>query len=118
MTLRPFSDYRSEAHRWITIFDTPFYPDTLDAARLKYGPILELFQERAEKVANAADLLRDIQRQPKEARGQLLRVFRKYVSPDTSVEMLRRVRKTEEVIEQFGDRFRPLESVRQNRSPN
>jgi hypothetical protein len=45
-------------------------------------------------------------------RGQLLRVFRKYVSPDTSVEMLKRVRKTEQLIKDFGGRFRPIEDVR------
>jgi len=112
--VRAFGDFRTEAHRWITIFDTPFYPDTLDAAVAKYGPVLEAFRERVDATRSSADLLRDIQRQPKEVRGQLLRVFRKYVSPDTSVEMLKRVRKTEEVIEQFGDRFRPLETVRRH----
>jgi hypothetical protein len=111
---RPFGEYRDEARRWITIFDTEFYPDTLEAALAKYGPVLGAFAQRAEEAPNSADLLRDIQAAPKEVRGQLLRVFRKYVSPDTSVEMLKRVRKTEELIEDFGDRFRPIEQVRLN----
>jgi hypothetical protein len=111
---RPFGDYRSDARRWITIFDTEFYPDTLDAALAKYGPILGAFEQMAEEAPNSGDLLRDIQAAPKEVRGQLLRVFRKYVSPDTSVEMLKRVQKTEEVIEDFGERFRPIEEVRLN----
>jgi hypothetical protein len=112
MPLAPFGDDRPNAHTWITIFDTEFYPDRLDAARKRYMPILGLFQELAEDAVDAAELLRAIQRQPSEVRRQLLRVFRKYVSPDTSVEMLKRLRRTEEVIEQFGDRFRPLELVR------
>jgi hypothetical protein len=109
---RGFNEYRPEARGWITIFDTAFYPDTLAAAIARYGPVLVLFRDLAETADSAADLLRDIQGQAKEVRGQLLRVFRKYVSPDTSVEMLKRVRATEEVIAQFGDRFRLLEDVR------
>lgn len=114
MPVKPFGDYFPEARRWITIFDTEFYPDTLEAALSRYGPVLGAFAQLADEAPNSADLLRDIQAAPKEMRGQLLRVFRKYVSPDTSVEMLKRVRKTEEVIEDFGERFRPIEDVRLN----
>ncbi len=114
METRPFGEYRDDARRWITIFDTEFYPDTLEAALARYGPVLGAFAQLAEEAPNSADLLRDIQAAPKEVRGQLLRVFRKYVSPDTSVEMLKRVRRTEELIEDFGDRFRPVEQVRLN----
>lgn len=78
------------------------------------GPVLGAFAQLADEASNSADLLRDIQAAPKEMRGQLLRVFRKYVSPDTSVEMLKRIRKTEDVIRDFGDRFRPIEQVRAN----
>lgn len=114
MELKPFGAYRSDGHKWITIFDTPFYPDALGAAIAKYGPVLDAFAQLAENASGSDDLLRRIQRQPKEIRTQLLRVFRKYVSPDTSVEMLKVVRKTETVIEQFGDRFRDLLEVRSN----
>jgi hypothetical protein len=84
MAAKPFGDYFPEARRWIRIFDTEFYPDTLEAAVAKYAPVVELFGELAEGAASSPDLLRTIQAQPKEVRGQLLRVFRKYVSPDTS----------------------------------
>lgn len=114
MPVRPFGDYFPEARRWITIFDTEYYPDTIEAALARYGPVLGAFGQMADEVPNSADLLRDIQAAPKEMRRQLLRVFRKYVSPDTSVEMLKRVRKTEEVIEHFGERFRSIEDVRHN----
>lgn len=112
MATTPFGDYWPAASDWITIFDTEFYPDTLAAALARYGPVLTAFEDLAADAADSADLLRTIQRQPKEVRGQLLRVFRKYVSPDTSVEMLKRVRRTEEAINNFGDRFRPIEDVR------
>src|SRR5262249_33656106 len=42
------------------------------------------------------------------------RVFNKYVSPDTSVEMLKQVGKTERIITGYGDRFRPLPEVLTN----
>jgi hypothetical protein len=114
MSAKPFGDYFPEARRWITVFDSEYYPDTLEAALARYGPVLGAFGQLADEVSSSADLLRDIQAAPKEMRGQFLRVFRKYVSPDTSVEMLKRVRKTEEVIEDFGGRFRPIEDVRRN----
>jgi hypothetical protein len=110
----PFGAYRPTGSDWITIFDTEFFPDALEAARARYGPVLSAFEELAGEAADSADLLRRIQRQPKEVRGQLLRVFRKYISPDTSVEMLKRVRRTEEAIENFGDRFRSIEEVRRH----
>lgn len=112
METTPFGDYRSDARRWITIFDTQFYPDTLESALAKYAPVLRSFQQLADEARNSTDLLRDIQAAPKEVRVQLLRVFRKYVSPDTPVEMLKRVGKTEELITDFGDRFRPIGEVR------
>jgi hypothetical protein len=114
METKPFGAYRDDARRWITIFDTEFYPDTLEAALAKYGPVLEAFTQLAEEAPDSADLFRNIQATPKEVRGQLLRVFRKYVSPDTSVEMLKRVRSTDRLIVDFGDRFRSIEQVRRN----
>ncbi len=114
MEFKRFGDYRSDGHKWITIFDTPFYPDALSGAVAKYGPVLDAFARLADSASSSNHLLRRIQREPKEIRIQLLRVFRKYVSPDTSVEMLKMVRKTDTVIEQFGDRFRDLLEVRSN----
>ncbi len=42
---------------------------------------------------------------------QLSRVFRKYVSPETPVEMLKKKTKAKEICEQFGARFRPIHEV-------
>ena len=42
---------------------------------------------------------------------QLARVFRKYVSPETPVEMLKRKKQAKQICEQFGERFRPINEV-------
>jgi hypothetical protein len=44
-------------------------------------------------------------------RIQLSRVFRKYVSPGTPVEMLKKKRQAEQVCAQFGHGFRPIQEV-------
>ena len=56
-------------------------------------------------------MLRRIGREPKIVRGQLQRVFKNYVSPDTPVEMLKVVGRLERVIDNYGARFRPLREV-------
>jgi hypothetical protein len=44
-------------------------------------------------------------------RIQLARVFRKYVSPETPVEMLKKKSQAQEITERFGHRFRPIQEV-------
>ncbi len=44
-------------------------------------------------------------------RVQLARVFRKYVSPETPVEMLRKKRQAEKIARDFGATFRPIQEV-------
>ncbi len=44
-------------------------------------------------------------------RVQLARVFRKYVSPETPVEMLKRKRAAAQICEQFGQKFRNIAEV-------
>ena len=44
-------------------------------------------------------------------RVQLARVFRKYVSPEIPVEMLKKKTKAQEICEQFGKGFRPIQEV-------
>jgi hypothetical protein len=106
-----FGDFAREMSAWITVFDSPYYPDTLDAAITTYAPVIEEFAELCLKSSDSADLFRRIQNLPSETRVQVLRVFRRYVSPDTSVEMLRRKRSSEQVIADWGTRFRPLPEV-------
>lgn len=89
-----------------------FYPDYLEEATAYYASFMSTFSEAAEKSATSADLLRKIVAQKGPDSTQLLRIFRKYVSPTTPVEMLKRKRKVEEVISNFGPTFRPIEEVR------
>lgn len=50
---------------------------------------------------------------PKELRSNLLKLFRRLVSPDTSVEMLKRKLDTENIISDYGYRFRNINDVRE-----
>lgn len=112
-SLRPrFRDYQDDAHEWITVIERPFFPDSLDTAAVLYGPILDRFSELVDEASSSVGLFRSIQEEPSELRVKLLRVFRRYVSPVTPVEMLKRKNKADETISQFGDRFRDLEAVR------
>ncbi|MBE9249415.1 hypothetical protein IQ226_09595 [Dolichospermum sp. LEGE 00240] len=109
-----FASYKATASNWITIFDSPFYPDSLDEAKILYENVLLRFTEVVEQAQSSANLLEIITKEPDPLRIQLLRVFRRYVSPDTSVEMTKRKTKIPDIIKDFGYRFRPIEQVKQN----
>jgi hypothetical protein len=108
----PFSSYKATASKWITIFDSAFYPDSLDEAKILYEKVLERFTELVNQAESSANLLELITEDPDPLRIQLLRIFRRYVSPDTSVEMIKRKTKILSIIDDFGDRFRNLDEVR------
>ena len=91
-----FADYSGEKWNWITAFDAKFYPDHFEAALAIYRPVIVVFRKLADEVADSEDLIRRIQRTKKAYRVQLLRIFRRYVSPVTSVEMLKKKGSTEE----------------------
>jgi hypothetical protein len=112
--LTTFASYKATASNWITIFDSPFYPDSLDEAKILYENVLLRFTEVVEQAKNSANLLEIITKEPDPLRIQLLRVFRRYVSPDTSVEMTKKKSKIPDIIKDFGYRFRPIEQVKQN----
>lgn len=106
-----FADYKETAPKWITIFESEFFPDYIDSAKTLYGVIQKRFVELVEQAEDSTDLLKRIAKEPRGIRTQLLRIFRKYVSPGTSVEMLKRQSKIPDIIEEFGNRFRSLEEV-------
>jgi hypothetical protein len=108
----PFSDLQSDPYPWITVYEAAFYPDRLDAAIVRYEPILERFAELIEGADSSADLLRLIMSEPRILRGDLLKLFARYVSPTTKTELLKKKSNTEVVIENLGGEFRPLETVR------
>lgn len=106
-----FGDYKNRAARYVTTQKRPYYPDYLKDARILYRDVFAQFRELIHAADSAADLLLKIHEQPGDARIQLLRCFRKYVSPMTSVEMLKVKAKVTDVITGFGATFRPLKEV-------
>lgn len=107
-----FADYKIDAFNWITLSTGEFYPDILIDACLLYEPILVLFGALLKTSESSARLFRQINEQTDGwTRVQLARVFKKYVSPKTPVEMLKVKSKADEIIRTFGDEFRPIQEV-------
>lgn len=90
--MKSFADYKPDAANWITMANGEFYPDILSDACELYKPVLVEFGRLVKSSPSLEKLLETISSITKESwmRIQLLRVFRKYVSPDTSVEMLKK----------------------------
>ena len=104
---RTFADYRSDAEHWITLATGEFYPDILTDACLLYEPVLRLFERLLRSSESSTRLfLATTEIRQTWMRIQLARVFRKYVSPDTPVEMLKAKRKAVKICDIFGPRFR------------
>src|SRR6266852_7652151 len=83
---RTFADYKSEGHLWITLSKGNYYPDYLVDATKLYQPFLEIFGQLVAASPSSDQLFRDIaQLRSQEARVQVSRIFRKYVSPETPV---------------------------------
>ena len=91
MNWKFFADYKKNAHSWITLSTGEYYPDILQDTVALYTPVLELFKQLLLTSASSQDLFLNISnvKQPW-MRVQLCRVFRKYVSPSTPVEMLKK----------------------------
>ena len=109
---RTFADYRTDAENWITLATGEFYPDILKDACALYEPVLRLFAQllRSSESSTRLFLATTEIRQPW-MRIQLARVFRKYVSPDTPVEMLKKKSEAVKICKMFGDRFRRINEV-------
>src|SRR5579862_837343 len=107
-----FSDYKKDAHNWITLATGEFYPDILPQACELYKPVLVLFGQMIQSSESSAALFRQICAVSEGwMRIQLARVFRKYVSPNTPVEMLKKKSSCERIIGYFGKEFRPIPQV-------
>lgn len=108
-----FADYGAgNPYLWITAFEGTRYPDYLKVATEMYEAPLEEFGHLLRTARNSADLLRLIVAKANPGRTQLMRIFRRYVSQKTPVEMLKRVSKVEEIIGNYGSDFRSLDEVR------
>ena len=110
--MKGFSDYKDEGANWITLATGEFYPDILEDACKLYQPVLEIFSQLL-KSSESSDRLfiSTTEIKPIWMRIQLARVFRKYVSPNTPVEMLKKKTQAKEICEQFGKGFRPIQEV-------
>ncbi len=111
---KTFRDYRQDAEAWITLANGEYYPDILpDACRL-YEPVLVEFGRLLKASHSSASLFVSIMDTPNQwMRTQLCRVFKKYVSPQTPVEMLKRKSDAAKIVAQFGDNFRNVVEVQQ-----
>lgn len=111
--MKSFADYKPDAANWITMANGEFYPDILSDACELYKPVLVEFGRLVKSSPSSEKLLGAISSITKESwmRIQLLRVFRKYVSPDTSVEMLKKKSMIPMVCKKFGKDFRTIDLV-------
>jgi hypothetical protein len=109
---KTFAEYKSEGHLWITLSTGEYYPDILPLACELYKPVLVLFGDKLTHAHSSTDLLMAIAETKEQwMRIQLARVFRKYVSPETPVEMLKKKRAAPMICEQFGKGFRDIATV-------
>lgn len=109
-----FRDYKDEAQAWITLATGEYYPDILpDACRL-YEPVLVEFGLLLKSAHSSTNLFTSIMDTRNQwMRTQLCRVFKKYVSPQTPVEMLKKKSAAAMICAQFGDAFRNVVEVQQ-----
>ncbi len=109
---KSFADYKAEAHNWITLATGAYYPDILPNACELYTPVLVLFGQLLKSSESSERLFQQINEVTDGwMRVQLARVFRKYVSPSTPVEMLKVKSRAPEIISRFGAEFRPIVQV-------
>lgn len=110
--MKSFAEYKQDAPNWITMADGEFYPDILSAACELYKPVLILFGQLLRTSESSEVLMRQISEVRQQwMRIQLYRIFRKYVSPQTPVEMLKKKSLTSMVCEQYGRYFRKINLV-------
>ena len=110
---RTFADFEGQASEWVTLASGEYYPDTLAHACQLYRPVLARFKSLLYQANTSIDLFRRICAEDVGAdRVQMARVFKRYVSPDLPVEMLKKKKSVDSICDQFGNRFRPLQKVK------
>lgn len=113
--MKAFRDYApAERRNYITLSTGQYYPDILEDACRLYTPVLETFFQLLKTSESSTALFMNIANTPNSwMRIQLCRVFRKYVSPETSVEMLKRKSKAKQICKDFGTGFRAVHTVQE-----
>ena len=110
---KAFADYEVNGDVWITLATGEYYPDILPDACLLYKPVLITFGGLLKSAHSSRDLYMAIMDQSVWMRTQLCRVFRKYVSPETPVEMLKKKNSAKETCDRFGKGFRAVTIVQE-----
>jgi len=109
---KSFSDYKDDGAAWITLATGEYYPDVLPQACELYKPVLVTFEQILQEAHSSTDLFMAISEIKEQwMRTQLSRVFRKYVSPETPVEMLKKKNAAAKICELFGAGFRNIVEV-------
>lgn len=113
--MKSFRDYQPDDRRnYITLSTGEYYPDILTDAFVLYAPVLATFSEILKRSESSPALLMNISQIPNQwMRTQLCRVFRKYVSPETPVEMLKKNTRARQICKEFGDGFRAIHIVQE-----
>jgi hypothetical protein len=112
MVMRTFRDYKAEKEAWITLATGEYYPDILPDACQLYKPVLVQFGLLLKASHSSTNLFATIMDMPSQwMRTQLCRVFKKYVSPQTPVEMLKRKADAAKIVADFGESFRSIVEV-------
>lgn len=107
-----FADFKPDGHLWVTLATGEYYPDILPLACELYKPVLVVFADLLKKSHSSTDLMMAISEVKEQwMRIQLARVFRKYVSPETPVEMLKKKTAAAMICERFGEGFRKITEV-------
>lgn len=108
-------DYRPvERKNYITLSTGEYYPDILQDACVLYEPVLITFGKLLKEAPSSSSLFLSIAETSSAwMRIQLCRVFRKYVSPSTPVELLKIKNKAKQICLDFGDSFRAINEVQE-----
>lgn len=107
-----FAQYKKDAHNWITLATGEFYPDILVDACLLYAPVLEMFGRLIRTSESSERLFMQISEVHESwMRIQLSRVFKRYVSPSTPVEMLKKKSQAAQICVRYKRDFRPIQEV-------
>jgi len=111
---KSFGEYKENARSWITLASGEYYPDILVDACQLYTPVLITFDKLLKSSHSSATFFKAIMLTPNQwMRTQLCRVFKKYVSPKTPVEMLKKKCDSDKICRQFGNDFRCIAEVQQ-----
>lgn len=107
-----FADYKLDGHNWVTLATGEFYPDILIDACLLYEPVLQLFGRLVRTSESSERLFMQIADIPEIwMRIQLARIFKRYVSPGTPVEMLKKKSQAAAICASYKNEFRAIQDV-------